>query len=95
MGISISAGALQSWCALRRSSGETPPSSARTQQRAIIAKDAQIADAKPSDLDIKQWLTFFQAYLVHVADAKKRLVYGAEARLKEQQRHLTKIHRTR
>lgn len=64
-------------------------------QRTIIGQDLGIIDAKPSDLDFEQWLSLFSTFSRRVPDYKKRLVQGAEERLKNQQQKLKKLRRTR
>jgi len=49
----------------------------------------------PTDLTFEQWLGLFECFLTKVDESKKSLVIGAENRLKNQQNHLHKIHRTR
>ena len=49
----------------------------------------------PTDLTFEQWLGLFECFLTKVDESKKSLVIGAENRLKKQQSHLQKIHRTR
>lgn len=49
----------------------------------------------PTDLTFEQWLGLFECFLTKVDESKKSLVIGAENRLKNQQSHLHKIHRTR
>jgi 23S rRNA (adenine-N6)-dimethyltransferase len=49
----------------------------------------------PTDLTFEQWLGLFECFLTRVNESKKSLVIGTENRLKRQQNHLRKIHRTR
>ena len=51
--------------------------------------------AKPSDLDLRQWLGLFSYFSENVEEDKKKLIYRAEFWLKQQQSHLQKIHRTK
>lgn len=64
-------------------------------QRGIIDRELGIGALKPSELSVDQWLKLFAAFTTHVPDSRKALVVGAESRLKEQQRKLTRLHRTR
>jgi len=48
-----------------------------------------------TDLTFEQWLELFKCFLTKVDIFKKSLVTGAENKLKKQQKHLHKIHRTR
>ncbi len=51
--------------------------------------------AKPTSLRFEQWLGLFNYFLHGIDRSKQVLVWGAERRLREQQRRLKKIHRTR
>lgn len=64
-------------------------------QRGIIDRELGIGTLKPSELSVDQWLKLFAAFTTYVPDSRKALVVGAESRLKEQQRKLTRLHRTR
>jgi len=64
-------------------------------QRSILERKIGIREAKPRDLNIDQWLTLFDSFLIYVPDEKKYVIEGAEGRLKIQQNKLQKWHRTR
>lgn len=52
-------------------------------------------DAKPTDLSFEQWLAMFKYFLVGVERFRQIKIAGALKKLGEQQKTLTKIHRTR
>ncbi len=51
--------------------------------------------AKPTDLNIDQWLGLFKLFTEKVPEDKQRLIFGAEKRLQRHQSKLQKVHRTR
>lgn len=65
-------------------------------QFARLARDLRLrSENKPTDLNFEQWLGLFNYFLSGVEESKKALIRGAERRLKQQQTHLQKEHRTR
>lgn len=64
-------------------------------QLLILEKKAEVLGAKPSDLNLNQWIILFDAFLKYVDENKKSAIKGAEKRLKMQQKTLQKLHRTR
>lgn len=64
-------------------------------QRSILQSTLHIQKAKPSDLNIEQWLALFESFNKYTDLSKKNIVNGAENRLKIQQSKLQKLHRTR
>lgn len=66
-----------------------------SRQRDILERELRISGLKPSDLTIDQWLKLFKTFITYVPPDKKKLVWGAEERLKRQQKNLKKWHRTR
>jgi 23S rRNA (adenine-N6)-dimethyltransferase len=52
-------------------------------------------ERKPSAIPFEQWLTLYGCFAEHTTGHQRRIVEGAEARLRRQQERLTKQHRTR
>jgi len=65
------------------------------QQRRILSKDIRLAEVRPTQATITQWLRLFEVFLQHVPTEKQRLVFGAEQKLNKVQSTLQKQHRTR
>jgi len=65
------------------------------QKQISIIEKIGIRKVKPRGLKIDQWLILFETFFNEVPENKKNLVIGAEKRLKNQQRKLSKWHRTR
>jgi len=49
----------------------------------------------PAYINFQQWLKVFQYYIIGVPDEKKRLVRGSYSRLRDEQKKIDKIHRSR
>lgn len=64
-------------------------------QRSILQSTLHIQKAKPSDLNLEQWLALFDSFNKYTDESKKNVVRGAENKLKIQQSKLQKLHRTR
>lgn len=65
-------------------------------QLETLAKSLKFSlKAKPSDLNIEQWLGLFNSFLLVVDNEKKTLISGSYLRLRHQQEKLVKINRTR
>lgn len=64
-------------------------------QLGIISRTQNLADLKPSDLNIDQWINLYNTYRQFVSEEKKSLIYKSEKRLKKSQSKLDKQHRTR
>ncbi|MBP9781043.1 23S ribosomal RNA methyltransferase Erm [Candidatus Woesebacteria bacterium] len=64
-------------------------------QRSILQSTLHIQRAKPSDLNLEQWLALFDSFNKYTDESKKKIVSGAENKLKIQQSKLQKLHRTR
>ncbi|MFH1946557.1 MAG: 23S ribosomal RNA methyltransferase Erm [Candidatus Magasanikbacteria bacterium] len=52
-------------------------------------------NSKPTDLKFEQWMGMFEYFIKGVSEEKKRIAFGSEQKLKQQQSKLQKIHRTR
>jgi hypothetical protein len=50
---------------------------------------------KPSAVPFDQWLALYRHFAGHAADHQRKLVAGAEERLRWRQANLVKEHRTR
>jgi len=50
---------------------------------------------KPTELNFEQWMGLFSYFLIGVDKNKRLLIHGSQEHLKEQQRKLQKIHRTK
>lgn len=64
-------------------------------QRTQLQNTLHIRKAKPSDLNVDQWIKLFESFVKLTDKSKKDLVSGAENKLKAQQSKLQKLHRTR
>ena len=61
-----------------------------------LSKDLKIPyNVTPAQLNFDQWYKLFQYFLIGVSENKKKKIFGAENILKNQQKNLQKIHRTR
>ena len=64
-------------------------------QRKTILKKLNIRDAKPTNLNINQWLSLFNIFLDYIPTEKKEIIKGAEKRLEKKQKRMKKEYRTR
>lgn len=65
-------------------------------QFARLSKDLKFSiNAKPTELNFDMWLGLFNFFKQGVDINKRKIVFGSESRLWEQQSKLSKIHRTR
>lgn len=64
-------------------------------QSKIIANSFAFVKLKPTELSLTQWVDLFHTYRTHVNEGKRKLVWGSERQLKQNQARLQKQHRTR
>lgn len=61
----------------------------------IISRNINIRGSKPSDLQVKDWVSLFKIYQKYVPDQKKTQVKGFEKILEKKQKKMKKEYRTR
>jgi 23S rRNA (adenine-N6)-dimethyltransferase len=64
-------------------------------QTKIIKENLNLANLKPTELTIKQWIELFKIYMTYVPDAKKKEVKGYESYFNSKHKGIKKEHRTR
>ena len=61
----------------------------------IVADTGLDLDRKPSHVPFEHWLALFRSFAEHGSPRQQSIIDGAEARLRDQQEQLEKMHRTR
>lgn len=61
----------------------------------LVSKKFDLAELKPSELTIDQWLGIFEVFIEFAPKEKRSIVSGAEKRLRFTQRRMQKQYRTR